>query len=96
MTSLVSKLAHSYLSFLYNCNLIIQITPRRRRRSIQNKALYPNFTLGFPIFLKGLDYIFILHIVGDWHFDLREFHPVGTFTQPLLLLWYFNHLWDSR
>nr|DAQ94105.1 MAG TPA: hypothetical protein [Caudoviricetes sp.] len=31
---------------------------------------HPVSTLGFPIFLRGLDYI-----IYEWHFDLRGFLP---------------------
>lgn len=33
------------------------------------------YTLGFPIFIRGLDYIFTLDVQGVWHFQMRNFTP---------------------
>ena len=33
------------------------------------------YTLGFPIFIRGLDYIFTLDVQGVWHFQMGNFTP---------------------
>ena len=33
------------------------------------------YTLGFPIFIRGLDYIFTLDAQGVWHFQMGNFAP---------------------
>ena len=46
------------------------------------------YTLGFPIFIRGLDYI--LSKTRLWYFDLRDFHPAWISQAPTPIAAYFK------